>query len=92
MTIRKTVLTAIHSKKWSINHFAEECEKLGIASRQAIHSWLSGRSNLTDNRASEILNFLELKIVKKPKRKTKDESLIRKTALGESDSQRTETD
>ena len=59
--IRETVQNEICSRGWSVNHAAVELAD--IVSRAHLYDWLHGKHNLSDNKASAILERFGLKIV-----------------------------
>jgi len=59
--IKEAVYNEICSRMWTVNHAA--IELADIVSRSHLYNWLRGTHNLSDNKASVILQRLGLKIV-----------------------------
>lgn len=63
MTIRESILSELHRRKWSHYRLVKEVE--GKIPERTVYSYLSGERDLTSNRASVLLHALGLQIKRK---------------------------
>lgn len=65
-TILKTVQAELKRRGWKRSKLPNECQRLGICSRQAVYTWINGKSHMEDHRVSKILAILDLTVSRVP--------------------------
>ena len=68
-TIREVINKEREKRGETINALAEQIFAAGIMSRCMVNLWLSGRNNVSDDKASKVMAMLGITI--KPKRRGK---------------------
>jgi len=60
--IRSAILSELQRRGWSANRLAEDPALAGRISRAMVHEYLAGRHDLGSERASILLDLLNLKV------------------------------